>query len=100
MIMLKFISARSSWRSPVVTIKQASTNLLQNLSFKSAFLLPTVSMQRRLYIQLVHSFVFHITSFPSTAWLHFSVFKSNTSQNSSPRSDEGLILKTSALETF
>ena len=30
----------------------------------------------------------------------FSVFKSNTSQNSSPRSDEGLTLKTSALETF
>ena len=30
----------------------------------------------------------------------FSVFKSNTNQNSSPRSDEGLTLKTSALETF
>ena len=30
----------------------------------------------------------------------FSVFKPNTRQNSSPRSDEGLTLKNSALETF
>ena len=39
-------------------IWQISTNLEQNLSFKSALLFPTVSMQRRLFILLVHSLFF------------------------------------------
>ena len=39
-------------------IWQISTNLEQNLSFKSALLFPTVSMQRRLLILLVHSLFF------------------------------------------
>ena len=39
-------------------IWQISTNLEQNLSFKSALLFPTVSMQQRLFILLVHSLFF------------------------------------------
>ena len=55
--------------------------------------------QRTLFIQLTYS-CFLVTIFPPIAWLHFLQINTHATHNCSNRWDEGLTLKTSALNSL
>ena len=76
---------------------ESCKTLEQNLSSKSALLIPTVSTSA---FHSTNLFLFSRHHTPPKGQLHFLHINPHTTHNSSNRPDEGLTLETSALELF
>ena len=87
-----------------LSLHQRSTERHKTLEQRFIFQISTLNIssryQQMLFIQLIHSVVFHVARHQPIAKLHISLYKPHTTHNSLIRSDEGLTLEMSASETL